>query len=430
MPVVPKGTCQSAYPELLDSHLCAGTLGGGGDTCQGDSGGPLVFKSGASGSAPKDVLVGLTSYGNGCAQRLQPGVYTRVSAVREWVQGEILREEALRKAVVGSVLHELASSHCYPGVPQQASVSFDKDNSVTVRRRFFLPSPDARFASVTSQSTGQALGQCVARGQCGALGLSVDAHATGKTEADAFVLESTLPSGETFRASAKEAFEAWGNCMTSLPPSASASSGAADATAPQFLYFDINPFWNSNGAMFGGDWYSATSEDLSKASWEEKGRCEKDGLLVKFETTGTSGKWGRLLLENASTNGLNKTFVFAKSESGRGAGTAGVKATAARVGSTGAMLDLASQVDEQIFGVELACNQTFDVVLDGKPQSPRKVGDDFVHLFADPAKRTSNLPGRGRTRYYLLQWNGWHPASGEELKCRFNGNDSFSVTFG
>ncbi|MCA2960153.1 MAG: hypothetical protein IOD12_07865, partial [Silvanigrellales bacterium] len=344
--------------------------------------------------SPKDVLVGLTSYGNGCAQRLQPGVYTRVSSVRACVQGEILREEALRKAVVGSVLHELASSHCYPGVPQQASVSFDNDNSVTVRRRFFLPSPDARFARVTSQSTGQALGQCVA------LGVSVDAQATGKTEADAFVLESTLPSGETFRASAKEAFEAWGNCMTTLPPSASASSGSAVAPVPQFRYFDIDPFWNSNGAMFGGDWYSATSEDLSKASWEEKGRCEKDGLLVKFETAGTSEKWGRLLLENASTNELSKTFVFAKSEGGRGAGTAGVRATAARLGSTGAILDLASQVDEQIFGVELSCNQTFDVVLDGKPQAPRKDGDDFVHVFADPAKRTSHLPGRGRTRSY------------------------------
>jgi trypsin len=70
--------CQKAYPGSSDgaykpaSMVCAGAQGGGRDACQGDSGGPLVVG---------DRLVGLVSWGNGCALDGYPGVYTRVSAV-------------------------------------------------------------------------------------------------------------------------------------------------------------------------------------------------------------------------------------------------------------------------------------------------------------------------------------------------------------
>ena len=52
------------------------------DTCQGDSGGPLMMFS------PHNqwVLVGLTSYGYGCAQPDSSGVYTRVAAFQDWIK--------------------------------------------------------------------------------------------------------------------------------------------------------------------------------------------------------------------------------------------------------------------------------------------------------------------------------------------------------
>ena len=70
--------CEKAYPGGVEgtyspkTMMCAGAAGGGRDACQGDSGGPLVVAG---------RLVGLVSWGNGCALAAYPGVYTRVSAI-------------------------------------------------------------------------------------------------------------------------------------------------------------------------------------------------------------------------------------------------------------------------------------------------------------------------------------------------------------
>jgi secreted trypsin-like serine protease len=49
---------------------------GGIDTCQGDSGGPM-FRRDANNAW---IQVGIVSWGDGCARRGKPGVYTEVSA--------------------------------------------------------------------------------------------------------------------------------------------------------------------------------------------------------------------------------------------------------------------------------------------------------------------------------------------------------------
>ena len=55
------------------------------DTCQGDSGGPLMMFS----SSDRWVLVGLTSYGVGCAQADYSGVYTRVAPFTDWIRSYV-----------------------------------------------------------------------------------------------------------------------------------------------------------------------------------------------------------------------------------------------------------------------------------------------------------------------------------------------------
>ncbi|KAM4807870.1 transmembrane protease serine 11C-like [Rhinophrynus dorsalis] len=75
--------CSSSlmYGNLIDSSMiCAGYVKGQIDSCQGDSGGPLAtLKSG------KWVLIGIVSYGYGCAEVNKPGVYSRVTYMRSWI---------------------------------------------------------------------------------------------------------------------------------------------------------------------------------------------------------------------------------------------------------------------------------------------------------------------------------------------------------
>lgn len=65
-----------------DIMICAGVSGGGKDSCSGDSGGPLLLQ----GVFPQDdIIIGLTSWGEGCAEPEKFGVYTKVSSFNGFI---------------------------------------------------------------------------------------------------------------------------------------------------------------------------------------------------------------------------------------------------------------------------------------------------------------------------------------------------------
>ncbi|XP_056612657.1 transmembrane protease serine 4a [Triplophysa dalaica] len=80
VPLVDRDICSKVYGSSITLRMiCAGYLEGNVDACQGDSGGPLVYSSG------RWMLVGVVSWGHGCARAGHPGVYTNMDQMIDWV---------------------------------------------------------------------------------------------------------------------------------------------------------------------------------------------------------------------------------------------------------------------------------------------------------------------------------------------------------
>lgn len=80
--------------------ICAARTGK--DTCTGDSGGPLMLtidrrQSDEVESERKTTQIGIVSWGKGCAQEGAPGVYTRVSAYRDWIRRAMAAPEGVNE---------------------------------------------------------------------------------------------------------------------------------------------------------------------------------------------------------------------------------------------------------------------------------------------------------------------------------------------
>lgn len=86
VPLITQTKCNQAYGgDITSRMICAGRTSGGRDSCQGDSGGPLVIKE----NNGEVRLVGVVSWGEGCARPNKPGVYAKVNAVISWISTQI-----------------------------------------------------------------------------------------------------------------------------------------------------------------------------------------------------------------------------------------------------------------------------------------------------------------------------------------------------
>jgi len=86
-PLILQSDCRDDYRgyTITDQMICTSTESNSG-SCQGDSGGPMVCKHRASGLWD---LVGVTSWGVGCANPNYPDVMARVSQFQTWIRSTV-----------------------------------------------------------------------------------------------------------------------------------------------------------------------------------------------------------------------------------------------------------------------------------------------------------------------------------------------------
>lgn len=96
LPIVSQETCEASTDMVLTGNMfCAGYNIEARDSCKGDSGGPFAV-------AYRNTwyLLGVVSWGEGCAQEGKYGVYTRVSNYISWIKDTIIETEGTEESVV------------------------------------------------------------------------------------------------------------------------------------------------------------------------------------------------------------------------------------------------------------------------------------------------------------------------------------------
>ncbi len=109
LPVVDHELCRITYADnfnitLTDNMICAGYTAGGKDSCFGDSGGPLMIYDAQD---YRWELAGIVSWGVGCAEAEQYGVYTDARNYLGWIASYIDSPPETRSNDISSYIERL-----------------------------------------------------------------------------------------------------------------------------------------------------------------------------------------------------------------------------------------------------------------------------------------------------------------------------------
>jgi hypothetical protein len=90
--------CKKQYGGSISiDMLCSADTVAMQDSCQGDSGGPLFTRLSVNNGKKLFTQVGVVSWGNGCAQKNFPGVYSRVGVQVNWIDEAVCGSSGLSR---------------------------------------------------------------------------------------------------------------------------------------------------------------------------------------------------------------------------------------------------------------------------------------------------------------------------------------------
>lgn len=379
IPVIPQATCAAAYgADMITSGvICAGDYDRGGiDSCQGDSGGPLVQRING-----QDVLIGIVSWGIGCAQAKKPGVYTRVSSVAAWIAAETARLTTPVVDVDGGVIASFIGPMCYQGFKKTNAIGSGERTGVVT----LAYTPSGAFDEVSAEPSP-------ATDVTEATPLSCDFMLPGDAALTAAVDLADGPSlkvagaGRTWRASVTESISRVRlDCADSL---------------------DMTVRYSLDGSKYfamGGSFYDVTSESQTAVAPDAfKLTCRVGSLAANLFIQATpQGALEYLAqFDGAEFGAAGKTFALEKSGDSGASIVADLAVTTVENRSTG-QLKLLNNAADDIFTWELTCG--FDFVLTDEfdaAYASKKVEDEdlwAVKFIAPAHLHGSFLKGTAKT---------------------------------
>jgi V8-like Glu-specific endopeptidase len=422
LPYISNTQCNKTYENLNETQICAGEWKGSRDTCQGDSGGPLYKKVGDNW-----ILAGIVSYGNGCAQGENPGVYTSIAPFRDWI-AKTIAEERQTISDTPTWLADTLTHRCYEGLVDRPQIQMQQDVGASTAGSWSIQRtlvPDGLFGPVE----GTVAENPIAR-TCGVRGVRFLSALQSHAE---IILATTAT--KQFAAKPKNLFTVRGRCSLPAP---------SDDTPNQEIIFTVQDPQKTGAMVARGKYYYYTADDNTPLerpgySWSEAFRCAPDGVTIVGEQERAAEGVPPSNRIRVRTIGLNREFDLRTTaftyimDLPNAAGGAEYTGMLLKIGEHQSLLEISNKTEEALYGLELACNKRFDIVdMGGRRQAPVEEEIDglkfSVHRFFGLETPGSFIAAKLGRQTFLIDWNDSPmPTEDQPLTCTINGGAEIRV---